>query len=226
MLQSLLDAIGFGLCHQLPERSFFGGDVRVPVCSRDVGIYVGFAVALLVLALSHRDRPRKVPPAWVNAVLALGVGLMAADGISSYAGLRPTTNEIRLITGLMTGFALAAWVMPLINSELWRTPGQGRVLGGSREVVLYLGAFCAAYGVIWYWAPHFGVAYPIGVAGAIIATFVAVNLAIVSLLPPFGARSETLAQAWPALVLALALTGAQLAVSSLLKTWLIGLSAR
>ncbi|HET6498329.1 MAG TPA: DUF2085 domain-containing protein [Coriobacteriia bacterium] len=225
MLQSLLDAIGFGLCHQLPERSFFGGGVRVPVCSRDVGIYAGFAVAFLVLALVHRDRPRKVPPTWVSAILAFGVALMAADGISSYAGLRYTTNEIRLMTGLMTGFALAAWVMPLVNSELWRAPGQGRVLGRPRDVVLYLATLCASYAGIWYVAPLLGVAYPIGVVGAIIVTLVAVNLVIVSLLPSFGGRSATLVDAWPALLLALALSGAQLAASSLLKAWLIGLTA-
>lgn len=200
--------------------------MRVPVCSRDVGIYLGFAIALGVLTLLYRDRPSRLPPAWVNVILAFGVGLMAADGVSSYTGLRQTTNEIRLMTGLMTGFALAAWVTPLVNAELWRAPGQARVLGGAREALAYVLALGASYAFIWYVAPDLGVAYPISVAAAIVATFVMVNLFIVSLLPPFGGRSERLVEAWPALSLALVLAGVQLAASAMLKTWLIGLSTR
>lgn len=222
MLQSLLDAVGYGLCHQLPERSLFGGGVRVPVCARDMGIYLGFAIALALLALMHRDRPSSAPSTPVNVLLALGVVAMAVDGVTSYAGLRTTTNEIRLLTGLATGFALAAWITPLLNSELWRRAGSGRVLAGGRRVVAYVSVLAFSYVAIWYGAPRLGVVYPLATTASIIATFTAVNLVIVCLLPPFERRADRLRDAWPQMLMALGLTAVELALSALLKWWLVG----
>ncbi len=222
VLQSLLDTVGYGLCHQLPERSLFGGGVRVPVCARDMGIYLGFTIALALLVLVHRDRPSSAPSIPVNVLLALGVAAMAVDGFTSYAGLRTTTNEIRLLTGLATGFALAAWSTPLLNSELWRRGGSGRVLGGGRRVAAYVAAFAGSYVAIWYGAPRLGIVFPLATTASIIVTFTAVNLVIVCLLPPFGRRADHLRDAWLQLLLALGLTAVELALSALLKWWLVG----
>jgi uncharacterized membrane protein len=222
VLQSLLDAVGYGLCHQLPERSLSGGGIRVPVCARDAGIYLGFTLALVLLALMHRDRPSRAPSAPVNVMLVLGVAAMAVDGLTSYAGLRTTTNELRLLTGLATGFALAAWITPLLNAELWRRPGAGRVLAGGRRTVAFVAGFAGSYGAIWYVGPLLGVVYPLAATVAIIVTFTTVNLVIVCLLPPFERRADRLRDAWPQLLIALALTAAELAMSALLKWWFVG----
>lgn len=222
MLQAVLDAIGFGLCHQLPERSLFGGGVRVPVCARDAGIYLGFAAALITLAVLHRDRPSRAPSTAVNVVLALGVVAMAVDGLTSYTGLRGTTNELRLLTGLMTGFALAAWITPMLASALWRRPGPGRVLDGGKRLAIYLGALGASYVLIWYVAPYLGVLYPLLATLAIFVTFITVNLVIVTLLPRFERRASRLADAWLPILIAIGLTGIQLAGSAWLKAWLLG----
>jgi uncharacterized membrane protein len=222
VLQSVLDAVGFGLCHQLPERSLFGGGVRVPVCARDAGIYLGFSIALAVLVMMHRDRPSRSPSTPVNILLALGIVAMALDGLTSYAGLRATTNEIRLLTGLMTGYALAAWITPMLNAELWRSSGPGRILPDSRRVAAYLGVLALSYVAIWYGAPYLGVAYPLLTTVSIVVTFTAVNLVIVCLLPVFERRAVRLRDAWLPLLLALMLTGVELAASALLKAWLLG----
>lgn len=224
MLQAILDAVGFGLCHQLPERSLSGGGVRVPVCARDAGIYLGFAVALAVLALLHRDRPSYAPPIWVNIVLALGVVSMAADGLTSYAGLRATSNELRFLTGLLTGFAIAAWLVPMLNAELWRIAGNGRVLGTPRQFGVYVVTLGMSYAALWYLGPLLGILFPIVATLAIIVTFVSVNLVIVSLMPPLERRVDRLRDAWPMLAIALGLTVFELVMSSWLKIWALGIA--
>ncbi len=88
MIAEFLQWMGFGLCHQLPERSFVGGGVQVPVCARDTGIYVGFVVAFAVIALVHRgERPREFPRPYVWAVMGVLLALLAWDGVTSYAAL-------------------------------------------------------------------------------------------------------------------------------------------
>lgn len=226
-MEQVLHWLGYGLCHQLPERSFFGGGIQVPVCARDTGIYLGFAVALIILAVLHRgERPTEVPSAEKSALLGLFVIAMAVDGVTSYAGMRDTTNAIRLATGLGTGFALAAFTLPLVNGELWRRAGRGRVLQGAGRAAVFFGALPVTFLLVLYVAPALGVVYPIAVGASIIATFVSVNLVIASLLPWFERRADRLRDAWAPLVLALAFSLLEIAATAQLKAMLEHAAAR
>lgn len=225
MLEDMLRLIGFGLCHQLPERSFFGGGVQVPVCSRDTGIYVGFAIALIVLqAVERGRRSSEMPPLWTSLTLGLFVVAMGIDGVSSYAGLRGTTNELRLLTGLMTGYALAAFTVPLLNTQLWVRPGSGRILPGPREAVVFFGSLAATFVAVLLFAPALGIAYPLLVAVAILVTFSAVNGVIVALLPPFERRARGARDTWPVFAIALVVTFIELSGAVWLKAWLIAIA--
>jgi len=217
MLESLFTFIGYGLCHQLPERSYFAGGFQLPVCARDTGIYLGFVASLLVLWLLHRHQRPSALPRWpVLVLLGVFIGSMAFDGISSYAGLRETTNTLRLITGLLTGWALAAITVPMLNAQLWVAPGRDRLLGTWPRVAAWLLAIVGAYMVAAHVLPHTGVVYPVLVSLAIVVTFVSVNLVLVCLVPRFEGRAIRLREAWPQLLIALVLTLLELGAS----TWL------
>lgn len=217
MYETLLLWFGFGLCHQLPERSFFGGGVQVPVCARDTGIYVGFVVSLLVIGLLQRNRPAGFPSAPVTAVLVLFVVAMAADGVTSYAGFRETTNAIRLATGLLAGYAMGAIAAPLLNDGLWRSASSDRVLGSRRVLAAWLASIVVSYAAVMWVDPLLGPAYPLLVVVCILGTLTAVNLLIVCLLPMFERRAERLADAWVPLVLAFTLSWAEVALSAGVK---------
>lgn len=220
-MEALLHWFGYGLCHQLPERSFFGAGYQVPVCARDTGIFVGFTLAwLLIVFLERGRRPTEPPAALHSVVLVVLIVLMAIDGVTSYAGLRPTTNEIRLITGLMTGYALAAFTVPLLNGQLWRAAGSDRVLAGRWSFTLYLASLPIAWLLVYYVAPWFGLVYPWLVVAAIMVTFIAVNLVIVCLFNEFERRAQTVWDARVPVLLALVLTLVELAGASYLKFWL------
>jgi uncharacterized membrane protein len=227
VIQSFLHWLGFGLCHQLPERSFFGGGTQVPVCARDTGIYLGFMLSLIVIALVHRgDRPREFPaPAgWV--AIALMIGAMGIDGVSSYAGLRTTTNDLRLITGLLAGYAIGAVLTPMLNDEFWRTGSRERVLDPTWRLLAWLATVPVAFVLIRFVAPLLGVGYPLIVAATIIATLTSVNLVMVCLSPPFERKADRILDAWPAILVAVALSFLEIWLSGLLRLWLESVASR
>jgi uncharacterized membrane protein len=221
MLESALHWLGFGLCHQLSARSFFGGGVQVPVCARDTGIYVGFVLSLLVMAALDRGRHRSDLPRL--GLLLLGgtmVAAMAWDGVTSYAGLRSTTNDIRLATGLATGWALPLIVVPLVRSQLWTHSGPGRALEGWRETALWLAGLPTAFLLVKWGLPLLGEAYPVGVALCIVVTFVSVNTIIVTLAPRFERRAMRLLDGWPVFALALLIATVEVGAAASLRLWL------
>ncbi|MBN2248390.1 MAG: DUF2085 domain-containing protein [Coriobacteriia bacterium] len=218
MLESFFTLIGYGLCHQLPERSFFAGGYQLPVCARDTGIYLGFVAGLVVLRLLHRQERPSQPPRWpILILLGAFIASMAIDGLTSYSGLRETTNTIRLVTGLLTGWSLAAITVPMLNAQLWVHPGAGRVLDNWKRAIAWLVALVGAYLLTAYVLPYLGLLYPLLVAIAIIVTFVSVNLVLVCLVDRFEGRASRLVDAWPQILIALALTMGELAASAWLR---------
>lgn len=217
-LQSLLHSFGYGLCHQLPERSFFGGGVQVPVCARDTGIYFGVVISFVLISALHRgSRPigLPTPSGWV--LVGLMIGAMALDGITEYAGLRPTTNELRLITGLLSGFAIGALIAPMLNDVLWRRSSGERVLNTPARLASWVLAVPVSYAVVYWGLPLTGQAYPILVAFSIVVTLVLVNLVIVCVLPVFERRAESVWDTWAPVLVAFALSGLEIWGSAQLR---------
>jgi uncharacterized membrane protein len=227
MLSEALHWLGYGLCHQLPARSLASGGYQLPVCARDTGIYVGFMVAVAVIALLDRGRHRTgMPPAWLLGVGFAAVALLGWDGLTSYLGLRPTTNLLRLATGIGTGFALSLVVVPLLNTQLWKRRLQERVLAGALEGLAWCAAAPVTFAAVWWGGPLLGVAYPLVVSAAILMTFTAVNLVLVSLASPFERAFSRFRDMWLAVLLALGLTLLEIAMADGLRMALVSLVSR
>jgi uncharacterized membrane protein len=227
LLADLLHWMGYGLCHQLPERSFFGGGTQLPVCVRDTGIYLGVPLSLIWIAILHRrSHPRGFPSPLGWVAIAAMVGVMAIDGVTEYVGLRPTTNEIRLMTGLLCGYAIGAVLEPMLADEVWLRGSPERVLDPPWRLGVWLLSAFLAYPLIWWGAPFLGVAYPILVAAAIVATLMAVNLVIVCFVPAFERKAERLWDAWPALLLAFGLSWFEIWLAHAVRDGLVHLASR
>jgi uncharacterized membrane protein len=222
MLQALLHWLGYGLCHQLPARSFFAAGYQLPVCARDTGIYFGVVASLGVIALVDRGRRSSgMPRPWVLTLAAALFAFMVWDGVTSYAGLRTTTNDLRLITGLCAGFPLGLVLAPLLNSQLWRKRSEGPVLGAAWQVAVWAAAIPLAFMFLRYAAPFLGAAYPLATAAAILMTFTAVNLVVVLLAPHFERRAEHLRDVWLAVLIALSGTLVEIAALAWLRVVLL-----
>lgn len=117
-----------GLCAQRPSHSFWFGDRRLPFDARMTGIYSGFLVSAVYLGWRGRFRAAALPSFASLGVLIAFVGIMAIDGFNSlfldmgWNNPYQPDNRLRLITGLMTGVALASAIFMLFGMALWRRP--------------------------------------------------------------------------------------------------------
>lgn len=226
MLEEFMHWLGFGLCHQLPERSFAAGGLQLPVCARDTGIYVGFVISLMVMAVLHRrERPRGFPSTTGWVFVCVLVAMMAWDGISSYAGFRSTTNDLRLFTGLAAGFAASVVVLPMVNDGIWKAPGAGRVLEPASRLAFWIFAFPVSFVVIRQVGPLLGTWYAIFVACCILVTLSAINLVLIATLSPFERKAVRYRDVVPAAAVSLLLAFAEVWLAGRLNAFLLGIAS-
>jgi len=115
----ILSFFGGGLCHQRIERTFSIDVFNMPVCSRCTGIYSGIFLSLLVIVLLERKIKGEFPSLKI-VLAAVGIFLlMGAEVVLSMLGLIESSNIIRLITGLLTGWFMALLLFPLANNVMF-----------------------------------------------------------------------------------------------------------
>jgi len=124
------DALCRGLCHQMPERSFYLNGRQLPLCARCTGTYMGMFIGLASLGLIlRRGKASRLPPVSFLAVLGGFYLLWAIDGLNSYLSLFPglphlyePRNWLRLVTGTLNGLALSNILYPIFNFIVWADP--------------------------------------------------------------------------------------------------------
>ena len=128
-----------GLGAQRVGHSLIVDGKALPIEARMLGIYVGFSVAVAVAWLGGGSRRVRPPHGWVGVALALGVGLMAADGSNAWiygkggpALYEPQTG-LRLATGLLCGLGVASAVAPVISVSFWQEREPRPLFASGRE---------------------------------------------------------------------------------------------
>lgn len=136
------DVVGYGICHQLPERSFFLNGRQLPLCARCTGTFLGTIVGMLTMLLLGRRRASRLPSISVLAILVFFVGFWAFDGLNSYLTFFPSApnlyeprNWLRLTTGMLNGLALVTIVYPIFSYTLWRDTTRERVIKNVWEIL-------------------------------------------------------------------------------------------
>jgi uncharacterized membrane protein len=135
--------IGYALCHQLPDRSFFIHEHQSPLCARCTGMYLGFFIGLIFLIVRRRTHSARMPTTAMVAVLIGFITIMGIDGINSTISIIPgapqlyhTTNIHRLITGTLFGIAMCLLFFPVFSTALWRQPSGDRSVKNWRELIV------------------------------------------------------------------------------------------
>lgn len=118
--------VGYGICHQLPERTFFINGQPLPLCARCTGIYLGALAGLAGLLILKRQRATQLPAPTALLPLILFTLIMGVDGVNSYLTFFPNAphlyepqNWLRLTTGTFHGLTMIAILYPVVSESLW-----------------------------------------------------------------------------------------------------------
>ncbi len=128
------DALGYAVCHRIPERSFHIGERALPLCARCSGMFLGAVIGLTfqtIMSKRHGGTPH-----WsVIVVMGLMVVAFGVDGSNSYLYLIKQTypgmleqvpnlyipnNTLRLLTGTGMGLGMTAALYPAFTQTVWR----------------------------------------------------------------------------------------------------------
>lgn len=99
-------------CHGIPERCLLVWGTPMPICARCTAIYAGLALIAATFRILPLLRERTA------RILLYGATIpMAIDGLTQLVHLRQSTNELRLITGLLAGLAFAFWALTSVETH-------------------------------------------------------------------------------------------------------------
>lgn len=97
-------------CHGMPERSLTVFGEAMPICARCFGVYAGLLAGIAVFAA----RP-SIHEGAARGLLLVAALPIAIDGLTQAAGLRLSTNPLRLATGLLAAIAFAIWALAAVQ---------------------------------------------------------------------------------------------------------------
>jgi uncharacterized membrane protein len=100
-------AIGALICHQQPERSFHLASFQLPVCARCTGLYLGCALAALVIGLGGFTRAIVRP----RVALLIAAAPTAITVLYEWISGDVPANGIRALAALPLGLAVASIVL-------------------------------------------------------------------------------------------------------------------
>ncbi|NTU89317.1 MAG: DUF2085 domain-containing protein [Actinobacteria bacterium] len=194
-MQVLIDAIGYGLCHQLPARTFTAGNISYPVCARDTGLYFGIVASIAVLAFLYRGKDNSGFPSIGACVAAACLfATLAFDGLSSYLGFRETTNTLRFLSGTAGGSAAGLFLFWVVRNVGQAGREDERILGNFKEIIAWVCSVAILGALFLFGYPYLG---PFGAVFiticmlSVIGGINAILLSISNLFPhPFATRKR------------------------------------
>jgi uncharacterized membrane protein len=191
--------VGYGICHQIPERSFHIAGHQSPLCARCTGTYMGALIGFAWMTLWGRRRAAGLPPVPITVMMVGFIGMMGIDGINSYLTFFPgmphlyePQNWLRLTTGTLNGLALSALIYPVLNYTLWRDAVEAPSVRNFKELAAMLATSGVIALMIWLELPP--LLYPLAILSSlgVLVMLGSLNTMIVLTL----ARREGAALSW------------------------------
>ena len=223
------DLVGYAICHQIPDRSFYLEDHRLPLCARCTGTYLGVAIGFASLAILGRWRAGEMPSNGLIVVLVGFICIMGVDGVNSYlylllgrSLLYTPQNWLRATTGSLNGIALSLIVWPVFNFTLWKHPADKRPVESIWELLAMLAV--AAVAVLVVQTEPGWLLYPFALltSAGVLWMLSLVNTMILLILFRRDSQAETWQDALAALSMGLLATAIELSTMGTVRYLLTG----
>jgi len=221
------DVVGYGICHRLPDRSFFLNGRQLPLCARCTGTFLGTIIGLVTMPLLGRRRASRLPPIPILAILVFFIGFWAFDGLNSYMtffpgapNLYPPQNWLRLATGMLNGLALVIIVFPIFSYTLWRDTTRDCVIKNVGEILAILPVVAL---LVWIIQAEINVLlYPLAILSSlgVLMMLTLINAMIATVVLGREGQARTWAQALVPLTIGAALALLQVTAMVLLRAYL------
>ena len=182
--------VGASVCHQLPERSFFAGYLKVPVCARCEGIYVGFFITAIILFFMFRKKESDLAPVYVLVIMILFVLSTIVDGSLSYFFGFATNNILRFTTGYLAGSAAMTVIYPVFNYQYYKQPAAIKIFSRPWQFIIFIliSGFFIIAGILNIRTVNIFLFY--FSALSVIFTFYFINLVMLLLIPVFSRKAK------------------------------------
>jgi uncharacterized membrane protein len=227
VLLAILHWLGYGVCHQIPERTIHLAGQALPLCARCSGIYLGVMVGFVFMLTTGRGRSSIMPPVQVLAVMLGFVALFGLDGVNSYLTFFPGAphlyepqNWLRLATGTLHGLAISFIVMPVFAFTFWRETDTRPVLHGLKELAALVVAAAAI--VLLVETGEDFLLYPVAIVSAVglLAMFTLLNGAIFLIVSRREGKATRRAELWLPLLVGLAMGLTEIGLLDAVRLWL------
>lgn len=192
---TLIDA---GICAQLPSHSLYPGGIKLPLCARNTGIYLGFAVTSLYMLAMRKGKVNRFPSLKISILMVAAVAALGIDGFNSFLNdlgwfhLYQPQNILRLITGLAAGMAVASLLIPASGLVIWKVSKEVRSVNDWHEMIAIIALLVLAFIAVYSQVPF--MLYPVAILSSfgLISAISTVNF---TLLASFTGKQET-AEKW------------------------------
>jgi len=220
--------VGYAVCHQIPDRSYWALGHPLPLCARCTGQYLGALVMLGYILWTGRTRAARWPSRSILAVLGLFFVLWGFDGLNSYLTLLGLPhlyephNWLRLVTGSLQGIVLMTAFWPLFAAGTWSRLSPGSVLTSWGDLFRVLGAMFLL--VLLVHAGGDRVRYALGLVstGGVLLLLSLVNSLFVRILFRREGSADTGWSVGGGILLGFLLALLEIWAMGALRTWLVG----
>ena len=96
---------------------------KLPICSRDIGLYLGMFLSALIYSKIRSIKETRVYPPIFFVLALVPMGLDGTIQLVSEFGVLPfvyeSTNIVRIITGLIAGSAATFYALPILMGYVY-----------------------------------------------------------------------------------------------------------